>query len=351
MKILFLRTVRQKLLGVVLLTTLVALVVALGASVGYNLRLYRQSLIADMTTQAELLGHMTSPALTFDDQQLALQNLGLLRLRPIVRAAAIYNAKGKLFAAYAAQDEEQPPARLPEADAVRIEDHHLILYERIVSDGEIIGTVYLRADYEFVGAALGYLGIAAIAISVAMLIAFLLSVRLQKIVTAPILAIAEITRDVVAQRDYSRRAAKMSDDEVGMLVDSFNSMLAEIERRTGELENSNREIAREVGERTRAQQEVMQLNEKLELRVRDRTAQLEAANEEMVAAKAAAEQANQAKSAFLSSMSHELRTPLNAILGFAQLLASDSLPSTPEQKEGVHRSHTESRQAPAGTHQ
>ena len=332
MKLRLLRTVRQKLLGVVLLTTLVALVVALGATVGYNLRSYRQNLVSDMSTQAELLGHMTAPALTFDDPTLAMQNLSLFRLRPTVRSAAIYKPQGGVFATYVAPGEKQPPLQLPQMEPVRFEGEKLILLRRIVNDGEFLGTVYLHADYKFFTAVLGYLGIAAISLSIAMLVAFLLSIRLQKIVTGPILAIAGIAREVIEQRDYSRRADKISEDEVGTLVDSFNNMLAEIERRTGELEDSNQAIAREVRERGRAQQEVMQLNEKLEQRVRERTAQLEAANEELSEATAIAEKANQAKSAFLSSMSHELRTPLNAILGFAQLLASDTLRPTPEQR-------------------
>jgi signal transduction histidine kinase/ActR/RegA family two-component response regulator len=333
MKLPVLRTVRQKLLGVVLLTTLVALVVALGTIVGYNLRAYHQNLILDMTTQSELLGHMTAPALTFDDKRLATENLSLLRIRSKVRAAAIYNARGVLFATYAAPGEEQLFPKLPETDIVRIEGKNLILFKRIVNDKEILGTVYLRADYELVGTVVDYLGIAAVVTILAMLIAFLLSMRLQKVVTGPILAIAGIAREVVQQRDYSRRAEKISNDEVGVLVESFNDMLAEIERRTRELETSNQEIAREVGERSRAQQEIMRLNEELEIRVRDRTAQLEVTNQELVLAKAAAEKANQAKSAFLSSMSHELRTPLNAILGFTQLLASEALTLTLDKKK------------------
>lgn len=332
MRSLVTRTVRHKLLSVVLVTTLVTLLFALAAIILYNLRVYHTNLFSDMSTQAELLGHMTAPALNFDDQQLARQNLNLLRIRPQVRAAAIYNAKGELFSSYLSAGEAPTFPLHPEADNMRIEGAKLLLFKRISSDGEVLGTVYMRADYELVGRIIDYLGIAAIVTAGAMLIAYLMSVRLQKLVTVPILSITDIAREVVEQRDYSRRAEKISDDEIGVLVEAFNDMLAEIARRTDELQDSNREIAREVGERRRAQQEIMRLNAELEQRVLERTAQLNTINEELVLAKATADQANQAKSAFLSSMSHELRTPLNAILGFAQLLATDMVPATTAQK-------------------
>jgi CheY-like chemotaxis protein/anti-sigma regulatory factor (Ser/Thr protein kinase) len=70
--------------------------------------------------------------------------------------------------------------------------------------------------------------------------------------------------------------------------------------------------------------------------VRDRTAALETANAALLVAKAAADEANHAKSAFLSSMSHELRTPLNAILGFAQLLSSQVSATRDKQQEFVN---------------
>lgn len=328
-----LHTVRQKLLGVILFTTSTALIIALGAFVAYNLRIYREALISDMTTQADLLGHMTAPALTFDDKQLAMQNLSFFQTRSTVRAAAIYKASGNLFATYEAKGEKDVFPKPPVKDAIFIEGENLTLFKRIFNDGEFVGTVYLRADYALANRVFDYLGIAAVVMIVAMAIALVFSIRMQRAVTQPILSIAGIAREVVEQRNYSRRAEKTSDDEVGMLVESFNDMLAEIERRTRELENSNLEIAREVRERGLAQQEVMRLNTELETRVLERTAQLEEANQELAQAKAVAEKANQAKSAFLSSMSHELRTPLNAILGFTQLLASETMTLTPEKRQ------------------
>ncbi len=327
------RTIRQKLLAVVLLTTLVALIVGLGAIILFNLRTDHRNFVADMSTQSELLGRMTAPALNFDDKQLALQNLSLLKIRPGVRAAAIYDAQGRLFASYReAADGPNVPQTAP-GESVSFDGSALVVFKPIVQDGAFIGTVYLRADFALLDKVLGYLEIASVVLLLALLSALAFSLPLQKSVTDPILAIAGIARDVVARRDYSRRAHKTSNDEVGALVDSFNDMLAEIERSTRELENSNREIAHEVGERSRAQQEVMRLNAGLEQRVHERTAQLEETNSQLAHAKIAADQANQAKSAFLSSMSHELRTPLNAILGFAQLCGSDTLPVTEQQKK------------------
>jgi signal transduction histidine kinase/ActR/RegA family two-component response regulator len=207
-----------------------------------------------------------------------------------------------------------------------------VLYKPIKENGEVLGTVYLRSENLLAERMRDYLLIAAGVAVLALLTAWLLVRRLGHTITTPIAAITGIAREVVATRDYSRRAPRISEDEAADLVDSFNAMLAEIELRTRALESSNREIAHEAQERARARQEVMRLNEQLEQRVHERTMQLELANSELELAIEEARAANQAKSAFLSSMSHELRTPLNAILGFAQILSSNAMPTTPEQK-------------------
>ena len=329
-----LRAIRHKLLAVVLLSTLAALLVSLGGLIAYDLRGYHRTLLADMATQAELLGHMSSAALTFDDRRLAQENLNLLRIRPGVSAGALYRARGTLFAGYLAPGRGGALPAAPEADGVRIDGADLVLFKRIVDNGEPLGTVYLRADYGLLARTLDYLAIALAVTLLALLIAYLITRRLDYVITQPILDIAAVARGVIETGDFTRRARRLSDDEVAQLVDSFNQMLAEVEQRTGALQGSNLELAREAERRGQAQDEVMRLNLELEQRVQERTEQLEASNAELAAAMDEAKNANQAKSAFLSSMSHELRTPLNAILGFAQILTSERLPSTlPQKKE------------------
>ncbi len=324
-------SIRAKLVGVVLLTTLVALGVALGSMVAIDLSSSRQLWIADVTTQADLLGQSSASALAFDDPKVATENLALLHYRPQVRAAAVYDAKGKLFATYVSPGEQARFPASPRSDAVLVDGESLVLFKRIDVKGDYLGTVYLRSIDGERDRIRGYVGIAVGLALLAMLVAGAMSFWLQRIVTRPILAIDAVAGDVVEQGDYSRRAVRISNDEVGRLVDSFNRMMVEIESRASESQGALRALEHEVGERRQAQEEVMRLNAELERRVADRTAALEASNQGLVHARLAAENANRAKSEFLSSMSHELRTPLNAIMGFGQLLANSTI-ALPEGK-------------------
>jgi signal transduction histidine kinase/ActR/RegA family two-component response regulator len=322
----FSASLRAKMLAVILVTTLIAVAVALCAMIAYDLRLFQGKSVAELETQAELLGRTTAAALEFDDPKVAQENLQLLRFRPEIQAAAIYDARGKIFAKYSSNAGHDHFPKLPEASGARTEGRNLILFQRFEDEGQVLGTVYLRADYELYSRIQDYAGIAAIVALLAMLSAVLTSARMQNVVTRPILAIAAIARHVVTTRDYSVRAVKTTEDEVGTLAEAFNDMLGEIQRRALDLEH-------EVAERRRSELEIARLNTLLEDRVRERTAQLEASNLELGQARKEAERANEAKSEFLSSMSHELRTPLNAILGFGQILASDTLPKSAEQQK------------------
>jgi signal transduction histidine kinase len=276
------RSVRQKVMIVVLATTITALLVTALAMLLYETRAYRTTVVGDLTTQADILGRASAPALAFDDPAAARGNLALLRARPGILAAAITNARGQPFATYVGP--QVAGGRLPHfeargtGDGYAIEGSEITVFHPIVENGELIGTVYILARYDLLSRLRDYLGILAAVLVASLGAAILLSAALQRGITEPILALADVAHGVMERRDFSRRVPKTTRDEVGYLVDAFNAMLGEVGRHAQALEDSNRSLSREMEERRGAEEA---------LRAADRR-----------------------KDEFLATLAHELRNPL-----------------------------------------
>ncbi len=126
---------------------------------------------------------------------------------------------------------------MPAPDGTTFDDNHISVFSTIREGGESVGTVLLCAHADELRDRVTRAVLAALAaIGGAVGLAVAVSARLQRLVSDPILKLAEAAGQVSAGGDYSVRVAKQSDDEVGRLCDGFNEMLEQIQRRDRALE-------------------------------------------------------------------------------------------------------------------
>src|SRR3979490_964998 len=302
-------SIKRKLTLITMLTSSAALVLSALSFLIYDLVSFRHLLIQDLMTQAEIIGYNSAGAMEFKDVPAATATLSALTAKEDVVTAGLYGRDNKMFAHYSRKS-NVIPSLLPDhlqGKGYLFEGGYLQVFHDVTLNGERLGTLFLQSDMrQWSVRAKRYAVILCIFVLISGLFAWLVSSRLQRLISRPILHLEDTMRMVSANRNYEVRATKSYGDEIGKLIDGFNTMLSEIQQRDTALRGANEELKSRTGE---LEKEILHRKQ---------------TQEELLKAKHVAEEATRAKSTFLANMSHELRTPLNAIIGYSEMLEEET---------------------------
>jgi len=239
-------SIKRKLILMIMAVSSVALLFASLAFITFQWFSFRQRMVSDLSTLADMLADNVTAAISFIDHKDAEKVLNSLRAKPSIVFARIDLENGPVFAQYKSdRDVFVFDEKLPRVDSYRFVKDRLVMSRKIMLDDQRLGTLYLQSDLRelsvFIDKSIITLILLILLISVA---AFLLASRLQRVISGPLFHLADVSRVVSQDEDYSVRAVKTSSDEIGILTEAFNNMLSQIERRELDRQRDEEELGR-----------------------------------------------------------------------------------------------------------
>jgi PAS domain S-box-containing protein len=244
-------TIKYKLISIIMATCIVALLLAGIILILWEWSMLRHTMARNLSTQAEMIAENCKASLTFNDPDDAKATLSALHVESSIIFGGVYNKKGELFAAYYHSDvaREAQPSELQKS-GYTFGEGFLTVFKAIILDDETIGVVCVRSDLHPMYAVLKRnTEIVAAVLLLASTVAYYISSRLQNIISAPILSLAESAR-TIGRGHFDHRVEVQSRDELGYLALSFNNMADDLRQTMTSIDNLHREIS----DRKRAEQ-------------------------------------------------------------------------------------------------
>ena len=224
-------SIKRKLLLTLIFPSVVSLLFAGLFLVVLELAEFQKNTRDDLSTLATIIGNRSTAALLFQDTALANENLGVLNTVPEVQVACLYDAHGAVFAKLLKVSYEGyacPPAINDEK--TQFATVHLRIVQPIVVDGDMLGTVYIHADFtQAYWRKIQFIGLLFLVLVGVSILTFFLSAPLLRLISSPIKKLVNTVKEISDTKNYSLRAVKVNNDELGVLVDAFNDLIDTVE--------------------------------------------------------------------------------------------------------------------------
>ncbi len=294
-------TIRRKLISIIMVACTTSLILVGAVFIIWQWFSLRHSMVRTLSTQAKVIADNCKASITFDEPQDANDVLEALRTEPTIVFGGVYTIEGNIFASYYRIDQDRHVSSVKiQTAGYFFRNKLLTVFEPITVEGRDVGIVCLRSTlsdlYQTLKRSIAVVVGALLIIS---LLIFLVSAELQKIISVPILDLAEVARVVSEKKEYSIRANKSSKDELGLLIKAFNEMLAQIQQRDLALVNANEQLEKKVEERTADIKEEVAVRRKAESELANAVKKLTISNREL--------------REFTRIAAHDLQTPLRSI--------------------------------------
>jgi signal transduction histidine kinase len=297
-------TIKRKLISVIMLATTMSLILVGAAFIFWQWFTLRHSMVSSLSTQAKVIADNCKASITFQEPQDANDTLKALSAEPSIIFGGIYTPDGKIFACYHAS-EASHTFNFKNNNNMKITGHvfdknSLTVYEPVIVDDKTIGIVCLKSTLSELNKMLKQNIIVVVCgLILVSVLTFLISTELQKIISNPILELADVAKLISEKQEYSIRVKQFSKDELGLLIKAFNEMVAQIQKRDLALVNSNQQLERKVAERTKDLQDEVAVRRKAEKELASTVKKLTISNSEL--------------QEFTRVAAHDLQTPLRAI--------------------------------------
>ncbi|HXT11956.1 MAG TPA: ATP-binding protein [Candidatus Angelobacter sp.] len=245
-------SIKRKLTAIIMIASTVALLLVVAGFVTYERHTFRNTLVSDLSTLGQIIGDRCTADLSYEKPDDAEDTLRALRMEKHVVAAALYDSSGQLFARYPTNLPAAAFPSRPKPDGAEFLPDSLVVFRHIDDAGGFAGTVYLKSDLEEMhNRFVRYAEIIGLLMIASWIVTLVLSARLQRIISRPLSRLAETAGAVSAGKNYSLRATKQGNDEIGQVIDRFNEMLGQIQKRDADLQQAHDKLEVRVEERTR----------------------------------------------------------------------------------------------------